>query len=202
MKESFFNYATKINSETKTLQVASKKYYRNHCLQKRSSLTPQDIELGSYAIAKNVCKYLSRSEHNIHVFLPITSKNEVDTYPLIQMLSAQSKQIIVSKTYWKTKTMQPYIYNPEKIRISRQGIPEPYDGISFAIEKLDVVIVPLLISDNQGHRVGYGKGFYDRFLAKCSCRLIGVNFFPPVKLINDVNKHDITLDYLITPLNS
>lgn len=199
MKKSFFNYATKVKAEYGILQVASKKYYRNYYLQKRSQLSPKDIAIASDAIAEKVRAYLKPNEHYIHIFLPITSKNEVNTYPLIEVLHSEGKEIIVSKTYWKTKSMPTYIYNPQKIKMSRQGIPEPYDSVPFPSQKLDAVIVPLLISDKKGHRVGYGKGFYDRFLANCSCRYIGVNFFPPVELINDANAYDITLDCVATP---
>jgi len=61
--------------------------------------------------------------------------------------------------------------------------------------------VPLLISDEQHYRVGYGKGFYDRFLANCrkDCKKIGLNFFKPIQKISDSNEFDIALDEVIYP---
>jgi 5-formyltetrahydrofolate cyclo-ligase len=66
------------------------------------------------------------------------------------------------------------------------------------------VVVPLLSFDKRGHRVGYGKGFYDRFLSECSrdCIKIGLSFFAPVEVIDDVNRHDVTLDLFVMPSGS
>ena len=63
------------------------------------------------------------------------------------------------------------------------------------------VIVPLLYCDNQGNRVGYGKGFYDNFLKNINSDVlkIGINYFSPQEKIDDIRKEDIPLDYLVTP---
>jgi 5-formyltetrahydrofolate cyclo-ligase len=63
------------------------------------------------------------------------------------------------------------------------------------------VIVPLLCFDRRGHRVGYGKGFYDRYLQKCrpDCIKAGLSFFDPVDLIDDTYADDIPLDICVTP---
>jgi 5-formyltetrahydrofolate cyclo-ligase len=68
-------------------------------------------------------------------------------------------------------------------------------------EAIDTAIVPLLCFDERGYRVGYGKGYYDRFLAKCrpNCLKIGLSFFEPVENIDDINEYDIPLDLCIAP---
>jgi len=81
---------------------------------------------------------------------------------------------------------------------------EKQDLLDFANTwdiKFDIVITPLLYCDNQGNRVGYGKGFYDIFFSKIdrSTLKVGVSFFPPVALISDVSQQDVPLDYLVTP---
>ena len=60
--------------------------------------------------------------------------------------------------------------------------------------------MPLLTYDLQGNRIGYGKGYYDRFLAQCDseCCFIGLSFFPPEERI-PTEKTDIKLQYCITP---
>jgi len=66
--------------------------------------------------------------------------------------------------------------------------------------KPDLVILPLLAYDYQGNRVGYGKGYYDRFLAQIpNIPKIGLSFFKPVEQISDIQIWDVTLDYCITP---
>ena len=61
--------------------------------------------------------------------------------------------------------------------------------------------MPLLAYDTAGNRIGYGKGFYDNFLAECKADTlkIGLSFFPPEPLIEDVREDDIPLDYIVTP---
>jgi len=80
-------------------------------------------------------------------------------------------------------------------------IPEPAGSEIVAPEALDLVIVPLLCFDARGHRVGYGKGFYDRFLRKCrpDCIKAGLSFFPPIDSIDDVYDDDVPLNACITP---
>ena len=64
-----------------------------------------------------------------------------------------------------------------------------------------MVFVPLLAFDKKGHRVGYGKGFYDKFLSECKpdAIKIGLSFFEPEELITDVFESDVKLDYCVTP---
>jgi len=81
------------------------------------------------------------------------------------------------------------------------GIPEPKGGLEISPELIDLVIVPLLCYDKSGNRVGYGKGYYDRFLKKCrkNCIKIGFSYFAPTESIDDINEFDIQLDYGISP---
>ncbi|MFT7351177.1 MAG: 5-formyltetrahydrofolate cyclo-ligase [Flavobacterium sp.] len=84
-------------------------------------------------------------------------------------------------------------------------MPEPINNENELIEinstKIDVVFVPLLAFDLQGNRVGYGKGFYDKFLANCKPTTIkiGISFFEAEEKISDVFAKDVKLDYCITP---
>ncbi|MFB6306170.1 MAG: 5-formyltetrahydrofolate cyclo-ligase, partial [Flavobacteriales bacterium] len=70
-------------------------------------------------------------------------------------------------------------------------------------EKIDMVILPLVVSDKKGNRVGYGKGFYDKFLHDCKKDItkVGLSFYEPVQQIDDIEEHDEPLDICITPEN-
>jgi 5-formyltetrahydrofolate cyclo-ligase len=85
--------------------------------------------------------------------------------------------------------------------ISEWGIPEPVGGMIMEAASFDVILVPLVAFDKNGHRVGYGKGFYDRYLALCKpdCLKIGISLFEAVELIEDVESYDIPLDLAICP---
>lgn len=83
---------------------------------------------------------------------------------------------------------------------NRWGIQEPATGDEVAPGEIDMVLVPGLAFDRHGHRVGYGKGFYDRFLRQTrpDCRKIGLNFFEPAERIEDAHEGDVAVDLIIT----
>jgi len=72
---------------------------------------------------------------------------------------------------------------------------------SGEVELIDIALVPLLCFDLIGHRVGYGGGYYDKFLAACrpDCKKVGLSVFDPVESISDIEPHDVRLDFAITP---
>ncbi|MCW3106284.1 MAG: 5-formyltetrahydrofolate cyclo-ligase [Segetibacter sp.] len=103
---------------------------------------------------------------------------------------------------FETKEMQAILVHDETDFIENPyGIPEPEEGVKVAAEEIDLVFVPLLAFDKNGFRVGYGKGFYDRFLKKCreDVLTIGFSYFDPIDKIEDRNQFDVPLNYCITP---
>jgi len=83
------------------------------------------------------------------------------------------------------------------------GIHEPKQGAVIEPHEIDLVFVPQLICDAQGYRVGFGKGFYDRYLAQCHGDVVkvGFNYFEPVDKIDDTHPFDVPLDYCVTTDN-
>jgi 5-formyltetrahydrofolate cyclo-ligase len=81
------------------------------------------------------------------------------------------------------------------------NIPEPTSKEKIESSNLNVLLLPLLAFDNKGFRVGYGKGFYDKYLNRSSMDLvkIGVSLFEDPIEIDDVNEFDIKMDYCVTP---
>jgi 5-formyltetrahydrofolate cyclo-ligase len=85
-------------------------------------------------------------------------------------------------------------------RENKFGIPEPVSHTPMFPEEIDMIFVPLLAYDIRGHRVGFGKGYYDRFLKQCKQAVkIGFSFFEPEPLIKDTNRYDVKLNYCISP---
>jgi 5-formyltetrahydrofolate cyclo-ligase len=84
---------------------------------------------------------------------------------------------------------------------TKYGIEQPRSGDKVSPLQIDCVLVPLLAFDERGYRVGYGKGFYDRFLPNCRPNIItiGISFFEAVPLISDTNEYDVPLTYCVTP---
>lgn len=84
---------------------------------------------------------------------------------------------------------------------SNWGITEPESGSVFAPLNIDMILVPLLVFDRQGYRLGYGKGYYDRFLAQCreDAVVVGLSYFDPIGAIADTHEFDIPLTIGLTP---
>jgi len=111
-------------------------------------------------------------------------------------------QIAYPKSDFTNYSMDALAINEDTVYYSNQyGITEPKEGIIIEPVDIDLVFVPLLICDKDGYRVGYGKGFYDRYLARCREDVIkiGFSYFAPVEKIDDRETFDIPLDYCITP---
>lgn len=137
----------------------------------------------------------------IHIFLPIAEKKEPDTFLFIEWLALHHPdiKIIVPKADFDTALMTNYVYSGKDALIKNlYNILEPEKG-ELHTGDVDMVIVPMLAFDQSGYRVGYGKGFYDRFLEGLRTQKIGLSFFEPVDAIADVNVHDVPLDRCITP---
>jgi 5-formyltetrahydrofolate cyclo-ligase len=140
----------------------------------------------------------------IHTFLPIKSNREVDTWMIIDRVNKNYPRVrmCVPKINNQTSELEHYyLEGPEQLETNMWGIPEPVKGVPTPIEKIDAVLVPLLAFDRQGHRIGYGRGFYDRFLADCrpDCQKIGLSFFEMEDHIDGINEKDVPLDLIITP---
>lgn len=137
----------------------------------------------------------------IHLFLPIAKYKEPNTFLIIDWLQLQHPEItiIVPKADFLTCEMTQHVYNGKHDLVeSKHQILEPKGGQLF-VGMPDIVLIPLLVVDQKGYRVGYGKGFYDRFLQNLPTQRIGLSFFAPIVAINDVHLNDIRLDMCITP---
>jgi 5-formyltetrahydrofolate cyclo-ligase len=179
-----------------------KKELRNYYLQKRKQLNPEIIENWSIKIINQFLKNNDFTEGNICSFLPIKKNNEVNTF----LLWENENSLKLYTTKWKTSSNELSIYltqNLNQLKYNHFDIPEPTDLIEEQdLNILDVILVPLLIFDLKGNRVGYGKGVYDQFLSKIDrskVKIIGLSFFEPISEIDDINNLDIQLTHCITP---
>jgi len=168
----------------------------------RKELIAIEIEEKSLAIANALLPLPIWDKTYFHLFLPITEQKEIDTEFILHLLSGKDKEIVISKSDFATREMTHFLLTDNtRIQKNEYNIPEPVDGIEVPTIKIDVVFVPLLAYDKKGNRVGYGKGFYDKFLSACKPGTIkiGLSFFEPEELILDVFESDILLNYCVTP---
>ncbi len=170
--------------------------------QKRLQLSDAEIEILQENIYQQVFNLDVSNCDTIHLFLTLKKFKEIDTLPIINFFRQLNKTIVVSKSNFTDNTLQHFILESDtEIEINNYGIPEPIHAEPIDEKDIDLVFVPLLISDWQQYRVGYGKGFYDRFLQNCKkgVKKIGLNFFKPIPKISDLNAFDIALDTVIHP---
>jgi 5-formyltetrahydrofolate cyclo-ligase len=172
----------------------------------RQQLSENEIEEMSVAIANEILNLDIWHNTYFHVFLPITEQKEVNTECILHLLSGKDKEIVVSQSDFETRSMTHFLLtDATTIKKNSYNIPEPVDGPETSgevpVTKIDVVFVPLLAYDTKGNRVGYGKGFYDKFLSNCKPETIkiGLSFFEAEEAIADVFDNDVKLDYCVTP---
>jgi 5-formyltetrahydrofolate cyclo-ligase len=174
-------------------------------LAKRAALTELELQDLNERITSQFFATIDLSNVRVlHTFVPIEKTREPDTWLIINRIPKEYPhiQISVPKINNQTAMMDNfYLEYPEQLEKNTWGIPEPKEGIATPTEKIDVIIVPLLAFDRRGHRVGYGRGFYDKFLATAApqTRKIGLSFFPPTEKIEDIQKTDEKLTHAITP---
>lgn len=169
--------------------------------KKRNHLSKEDIKELSYKIFKNfIASFSLNGSEKIHIFLSINDLKEVDTSVFMKYFFQKNIKVFVPKIINQELISVEMNENSELIK-NAYKIPEPKSSQNSEERDFNYIIAPLLYCDFQGNRVGYGKGFYDRFFSKISNTSIkiGVNFFNPEEIIDDICKTDIALDYLITP---
>ena len=180
--------------------TADKTFLRSHYKKKRLSLTKQEVDHLSQRVCEQLDKLSIWRLKHYHIFISISKYNELDTSSIINKLKSEKKNIIVPKIL-NNELVHIAINDQTEFSINEYGIKEPNNGNSFIIQNLDLIFIPLLAYDLEGHRVGYGKGYYDRFLklTNKSSLKIGLSFFDPINKIQDIDDNDVKLDYCITP---
>lgn len=181
-----------------------KKEIRAFFLKKRADSNPADNE----RIATRLGEVLSEKPEMkiLHSFIANPTKKEVNTRLICQSLQAKLPTLQWAAPHMipGSRKLESYAWNDKtEFVTNRFGIEEPNPATSQLVEiqTIDAVLVPLLTFDETGHRVGYGGGYYDRFLAQCrpDALKIGLSFFEPVEQIEDLNEWDVRLDICVTP---
>ena len=182
--------------------VNNKSELRNKYSFMRKSLSIKQIEESSLSISNKLFKIPIWDKKFYHIFLTSKKKKELNTNFIQDILFKKNKSVVVPKMIDKNSLEHVLLTEKTVIKENSFGILEPFSQNDKIVEPniLDVVIIPLIIFDLNGNRVGYGKGYYDRFLKTCRKDIIkiGISFFEPVDSIIDVSKNDVSLDYAIT----
>lgn len=175
---------------------------RKKYLEKRKQISPGQVQKMSEEICNLVFTHFQLEGRYVSLFLPIERQNEINTYGIWEKAVKFGAKVAVPRSNFETTDMKHILFETEdQLQLSPWGIPEPKKGRVVAADHFEIVFVPLLAVDKKGNRVGYGKGFYDKFLKKCSpkCQFIGLHLFGLEEKIEDVFEGDIPLHGCITP---
>ena len=179
-----------------------KKQLRNHFLSLRNQLFPKQREEESLAVTNQlISSTFWREAQTISLYLAFGS--ELSTSHLVKQAWQENKTIVIPKILSKT-TMEMVVFK-ENMTLTKNhyGIDElVYDNQNVIIPSLiDLMLLPALACDYQGTRLGYGGGYYDRYLEKCS-KLVKIGLIYHDCYLDDKllpkNDTDISLDYLVT----
>ncbi|MBF9222552.1 5-formyltetrahydrofolate cyclo-ligase [Hymenobacter ruricola] len=191
--------------------ASSKADLRRAALARRLALDAGQVARRSDKLRENLFREFPVAQWRwLHVFLPLQKRNEPDTWAIIRWIWGEEMPLRLAVPVVQADgiSLKHYELTPgTQLTQNRWGIDEPVPHPTAAPEvapaALDAVLVPLLAADRTGQRVGYGGGFYDRFLAQCrpGTQFIGLSVLneAPVQRIADVLPTDVPLTACITP---
>jgi 5-formyltetrahydrofolate cyclo-ligase len=182
----------------------NKKEIRKIELEKRVQLSSEELREKTNQILSHFTNLTLSKVRYILSYYPLKERNEFDVSICEKSIKEKYPSAIVAwpKMMVKQSNLEAHTVGTTQLFIKNKfNILEPLDGEIIPPETLDIVFVPLLAFDKKGFRVGYGRGFYDRYLPACrpEVKKIGFSFFDAVDKIEDINEFDVPLNLCITP---
>jgi 5-formyltetrahydrofolate cyclo-ligase len=178
---------------------------RKELLAKRKNLTASDCLKWDDLLLIQFQKLDFSNVQTVANFYPLENHNEPNSLLFAKYLKTMVPGIQIVYPVVDAATASISFYKEtEEIRFNNWGIAEPISTEKLEPHSIDAVIVPLIGFDLKGHRIGYGKGFYDKYFEnypKHRSR-IGVSYFEPISNIEDTHEFDVPLTHCITPWNS
>ncbi len=174
---------------------------RKYYLEQKKRFNADEIKVLSEQIFNQFTDAFDlKANQKVHCFLSIPEKGEVDTQFFLDYFTKNNIRVFVPKVV-EGKLIALEITEQTSFITNSWGIKEPADTEDACVNQFDLVITPLLYADKMGNRVGYGKGFYDKFFTEINsdATKVGVSFFPPNEEVEDFSEYDVPLDYLVTP---
>jgi 5-formyltetrahydrofolate cyclo-ligase len=180
-------------------KAALRKIYK----EKRAAFSKQQYDLQNDMLLLQFKKSNFPFIHSVFSYFPIGHFMEPETFFITRYLKNINPQIQIAypKMHSDNTMMAIIATEDSEFAINSFGINELQEGAILHPKDIDMVIVPMLVCDKKGYRVGYGKGFYDKYLTSCKKDVlkIGLSFFDPVDTIEDVEQFDVPLTHCITP---
>ena len=180
----------------------TKQELRKIYLDKRDKMGESEYERFCRMIIQNFFNHcVPGAASTLHTYLAVVEKREVDTWPILDRLKRESPHVRIVVPKMAGDDLGHYYYEGlHQLDQNQYGIFEPTHGTPVDLSRIEMVVVPLLTADKKGHRLGYGRGYYDRFLTQLSpsCKKIGLSLFNLEDNI-PTDEWDVPLDMMVTP---
>lgn len=177
-----------------------KEELRQHLLEQRESIPEREF----YGASADIIEELKEQKKyqnagTIHCYVSMNERREVETRVLIKEMIARGRDVVVPVTDFENGTLTHIrLESYSDLKENKWGVREPTEGVEVTPEEIDLVIVPMVGGDEQCNRIGYGEGFYDRFLKDVDCPKIGLSFDINIVEQLPTENFDIPLDKIIT----
>ncbi|GAA0108742.1 MULTISPECIES: 5-formyltetrahydrofolate cyclo-ligase [Clostridium] len=178
-----------------------KKVLRNKILEIRDSLNNNEKELIDNKIFNELIN-TDLYKRSINIFIYISFSNEINTRNIIEKAFKDKKNVFIPKVYKDDKLMKAIKLNSiDELKKNSMGILEPIDDSNY-IEKenIDLIVVPGVVFDKECNRIGYGGGYYDRYLKDIKSKKNKIALAYDLQIVDKIESevHDIKVDYIIT----
>lgn len=178
----------------------NKEKLRTKGFKLRSSFSKKKIEDLSFRITQNLIKNFNFNDKNVHLYYPINGKNEVNTWLLHEQIK-HSSTLFTSTIVKNTENWDCISFpktSPFKLTSFNVPVPVEYEFSNWS--NIEIIIIPLIVFDNLGNRLGYGKGIYDKILSHLDpkCLKIGISILEISNEKIDNQEHDIPLHFIQT----
>jgi 5-formyltetrahydrofolate cyclo-ligase len=186
------------------MAVMTKRELRESYKQQRTKIEATDLNKWEDLMLINFQKLPIGAVQTILTYAPFEKYNEFDPTPITDYCAFRNPGLLLCFPVADTASLSlsaVAVDDNTYFAPNSYGIDEPMNADIVPPDEIDLVLLPLLAYDKRGYRVGYGKGYYDRFLKQCSPETlkIGFSFFEAEEAIDDINEHDVKMDFCITP---
>jgi len=161
-----------------TLTREQKTALRATVLEKRASMDEEQWKRKSGAIIKRLKnESVFKNAESVHTYISMNERREVCTDHLLKYLFQVNKEVLVPITNFEDHSLiHASVSDTTQFEANKWGVREPIEYQPGELSSVDPVRVPIAAADMEGNRLGYGKGFYDRFLSRISAKKVGLVF--------------------------
>ncbi len=178
-----------------------KRELRHELRRKLAAISAEELQRRSAAACRLLCETKEYRRAEV-VMLFLSTPQEVDTTQLALQAWADDKRVLAPRVAWDQRRMLPIEIQSlaSGVEDGYMGVREPLEGLPVPVADIDLVVVPGLAFDEEGNRLGRGRGFYDRFLSHPDFRGVSCALALEDQVVDaiPIGPSDVRVDMLVT----